>query len=198
MDKLAKQITDYYVRKNIIDEDKREIYTYGFKLIFADIINYLIVIIMGIIFKRIAASVAFLITLCGVRQFSGGFHAKTFWLCRLSMILTYVLVIILADVITKTNNVLLYSLVINILCTAFIGVFAPIEHENKPLTKKQKEKNKIRSLITAFVLSVVSIIMVIADMQTGVTISVTLLAVILLMFISMVMKKGGNSDVQLD
>ena len=88
MDRLANTITDYYIRKKIIAEEKREIYSYGFKLIISDVINYIIIISLGIVFNRLIESIVFLITLCGIRQFSGGFHAKTFWLCRLSMILT--------------------------------------------------------------------------------------------------------------
>ena len=68
MDRLANTITDYYIRKKIIAEEKREIYSYGFKLIIADVINYVIIISLGIVFNRLIESIAFLITLCGLRQ----------------------------------------------------------------------------------------------------------------------------------
>ena len=44
MNSLANAITDYYCKKNIITEDKKEIYCYGFMLIIADIINYTIIL----------------------------------------------------------------------------------------------------------------------------------------------------------
>ena len=68
MYRLANTITDYYIRKKIIAEEKREIYFYGFKLIIADVINYVIIISLGIVFNRLIESIAFLITLCGLRQ----------------------------------------------------------------------------------------------------------------------------------
>ena len=112
MDRLVDIITNYYVRKNVITEDKRDIYFYGFKLIISDIINYAIIIIIGIVLNRLIESVAFLISLCVLRQFSGGFHAKTFWLCRLSMIITYICVMALSDIIAyKEYSIITVSII---------------------------------------------------------------------------------------
>lgn len=97
MEKLANAMTNYYLKKKVIVEDKYEIYLYGFKLIIADIINYIIIITLGIILKKLPESIIFLITLCGLRQFTGGFHAKTFWLCRTSMVITYISVLIITN-----------------------------------------------------------------------------------------------------
>ena len=105
MNSLANVITDYYCNKNIIAEDKKEIYCYGFQLIIADIINYTIIIALGIILNRIIDSMVFLIILCGIRQFSGGFHAKTFAVCRLSFIASYICVLSISFIISKINNV---------------------------------------------------------------------------------------------
>lgn len=196
MDKLANTITDYYIRKNIISNEKREIYSYGFKLIIADVINYAIVILFGIVFNRLTESITFLITLCGLRQFSGGFHAKSFWLCRLSMIVTCLCVIMLTDMVTYTGFECIIVILVNAISVAFITKNAPIVHPNKPLSDKQKHNNKIKSIITSMFLSVISIIIVATtDIKFGVTISITLLAVVILMIIGMAVQKGGKENV---
>lgn len=196
MDRLANAITDYYIRKRIITEEKREIYSYGFKLITADVINYIIIISLGTIFNRLAESIIFLITLCGLRQFSGGFHAKSFWLCRLSMIITCLGVMLLTDIAICTGFGIIIIISINIISIVFIAIFAPIAHPNKPLSDKQKRNNKIKSIITSIFLSIVSMIVVVAiDMKFGVTISITLLAVVFLMIIGMAVRKGGKKNV---
>ena len=51
MDKLSVAITDFCIKNNKIDKEKREIYIYGFKLIFADIINFSIILLFGLIAK---------------------------------------------------------------------------------------------------------------------------------------------------
>ncbi len=195
MDRLVDIITNYYVRKNVITEDKRDIYFYGFKLIISDIINYAIIIILGIVLNRLIESVAFLISLCVLRQFSGGFHAKTFWLCRLSMIITYICVMALSDIIAYKEYSIITVSIINVISIVFIAVFAPIVHPNKPLSDKQRRGNKIKSIITSFFLSIASILLVIADVKPGVTISTTLLSVIILMIIGSATQKGGKRNV---
>lgn len=193
MNSLANVITDYYCKKNIIAEDKKEIYCYGFQLIMADIINYTIIIALGIILNRIIESMVFLIILCGIRQFSGGFHAKTFAICRLSFIATYICVLSISFIISKINNV--YVVLINVICFIFISYFAPIEHPNKPMTSLQKKRNKLKSIITSSVVSVASVILVAMDMAVGVTISITLLAVAFWMLVSLLMRKGDKKNV---
>ncbi len=193
MNRLASAITNYYCKKNIIAEDKKEIYCYGFQLIMADIINYTIIIALGIILNRIIDSMVFLIILCGIRQFSGGFHAKTFAVCRLSLIATYICVLSLSFIISKINNV--YVVLINVICFIFISYFAPIEHPNKPMTSLQKKRNKLKSIITSSVVSVASVILVAMDMAVGVTISITLLAVAFWMLVSLLMRKGDTKNV---
>ena len=193
MNSLANVITDYYCKKNIIAEDKKEIYCYGFQLIMADIINYTIIIALGIILNRIIESMVFLIILCGIRQFSGGFHAKTFAICRLSFIATYICVLSISFIISKINNV--YVVLINVICFIFISYFAPIEHPNKPMTSLQKKRNKLKSIITSSVVSVASVILVTMDMAVGVTISITLLAVAFWMLVSLLMRKGDKKNV---
>lgn len=195
MDKLVNIITDYYLRKNIIAEDKKEIYAYGFKLIFADILNFAILCILGLIFDRLLESVVFLAVLCIIRQFSGGFHAKTFWLCRLSMVITYVCVIFLTDSIWEVKGIFGIVILINTAAVLFISIFAPIEHPSKPLPDKQKTINKIKAITTSGIISVLSIVSVGFEIKLGVTISITLLAVIVLMIIGMAVKKGGKRNV---
>lgn len=196
MNSLANAITDYYCKKNIITEDKKEIYCYGFMLIIADIINYTIILALGIVFSKILDSVAFLITLCTIRQFSGGFHAKTFAICRLSFIVTYISILLISYFL---SNICVWGIaLINTSCLIFIFCFAPIEHPNKPMTPLQKKQNQLKSIITSVIVSVVSIIFVAMDMTIGVTISITLFAVVFWMLIGLIMRKERKENVSLD
>ena len=195
MEKTAKLITQYFIRKNIILKEKADIYCYGLKLIFADIINFSIIILLGFLLNRIFESIAFLIALCGIRRFSGGFHAKTFWLCRLSMMATYICVMEVVSIILHTNMQLPLILLCDIIVIIFISIFAPVEHPNKPLSQSQRKQNKRKAVITTVFLSFFSIFLVFIKINLGVTISITLVAVMFLMIISMVLQKGGKKNV---
>lgn len=195
MEKLANAITNYYLKKNVIAGDKCDIYFYGFKLIIADIINYMIIITLGMILKKLPESIIFLISLCGLRQFTGGFHAKTFWLCRLSMVITFMGVLMAATFIENLKIEILLTVSINIISIIAIMILAPIENVNKRLSKAQRKSNKIKSIITSILLSTTSVMLAVGDIKIGVTISMTLLAVVILMSIGKITQKGGNSYV---
>ena len=194
MNSLANSITNYYIRKNIIPEEKAEIYCYGFKLIIADIINYAIIIALGLLVNKVLDSIIFLVVLCGLRLFCGGFHARTFWLCRTSMVLTYTSVIVLSELMKHTENIIVVSTLVNFLCVLFLCVFAPIEHENKPLSKEQKKSNKYKSIVASSVISIIAVILLYNNIKSGVTVSITLLAVIVLMIIAMFQGKEEHKN----
>lgn len=191
MEKISNAITDFYIRKNYVPQDKREIYSYGFQLILADIINFSIVILLGVFLGKVVDSILFLITLCSIRQFSGGFHAKTFWLCRLSMLSTFFCVTVISQLLPMQSYKIIV-LVINIICTAVITFLSPVKHPNKELNTKQKKQNKINAFITSFIMSAISIILIIAGFDKGVTISITLAAVTILMVIGIMVQEGGK------
>ena len=196
MEKLSVAIVDYCIRHSQIESEKREIYIYGFMLIFDDIINFSLVILIGLCLKKFTESIIFLITLCGLRQYSGGFHAKTFFVCRLSMIITYIVVVIVTEFISNLFACFYIVAFLNTISVIFVSVLAPIENVNKKLSSFQKKENKIKSIIASIVLSLVSITLIVFNLRAeGVTISITLLAVVILMIIGLAVKKGGISDV---
>ena len=195
MDYIVDNITNYFVKQNYISEDKKEIYSYGFKLIFSDIINFSIVLICSLILNDIISGIVFLITLCSIRQFSGGFHAKTFWLCRLSMIITFITVICLSQWINSFQIKELIVLLLNAVSIIIIAIFAPIKHPNKPLNERQYRKNKQKSIITSAILSIISLILCVMEIEEGVTISITISAVVILMIIGLITTKGGEKYV---
>lgn len=196
MDILSNMITDFYIRKKYVPEEKREIYCYGFKLILSDIINFSIIILLGIIFGKLFESIIFLVTLCSVRQFSGGFHAKTFWMCRMAMMITFLCVITVAYLLLKVvcYNIWFIS-ILDMLSVVLIAILAPVKYSNKLLSEQQRKKNKMKAIIASFILSVISIILIAAGRAEGVTISITLAAVVILMIIGIAVKKGGDSNV---
>lgn len=190
MTSLAETITNYYIKKNIIPVNKRAVYQYGFQLIIADIINFSLVLMSGAVIGRFFHSILFLITLCSVRRYTGGFHAKSFWLCRLSMIITFICVTALTEILSRSQQLIPLIITIDIICILFISAKSPVEHPNKPLTPKQKRTNRIHGIISSFLLSTASVVLAVIKVKESVTITISLLAVVILMVIGMAVTKG--------
>ena len=196
MEKLSIVLTNYYIKNQRIPDEKRDIYIYGFKLIFADIINFGIILSLGLFMDKLNEGIVFLITFCHVRQYSGGFHAKTFFVCRLAMMITFISAMLVVAFL-KTQIFTIVSVVIaNVISVIGISFFAPIENVNKRLSLRIKRINKMKSIIISSGFSLISILLVVFDIKAeGITISVTLFAVFVLMIVGLITTRGGNSSV---
>lgn len=194
MEKLASAITDYYIRKNIIDAAKRNIYIYGFKLIISDIVNFIVIILLGLLVNCELESVVFLITLCGLRVFTGGFHAKTFFVCRLSMMITFILVMATSNLLIESGVNYIYIGLLNIISTIIVALLAPVQNPNKKLEVRQMKTNHKRSVIASLFLSVLSVMLVYCKINIGVIISITTAAVAILMVVGLIVMKADEPD----
>ena len=90
-------------------------------------INFSIILVLGVILNQFLESVVFLFTLSSIRKYSGGFHAKTFWLCRLSMILTYFCVIGTTQMLINLNISFAAYILLNTICVIIIVILSPIK-----------------------------------------------------------------------
>lgn len=183
MEKVSELIVSKLLKNKIIISDKQEIYKTGIMLILADIINFFLVLMIGIITKSFLCSIIYLIVFSQVRKFSGGFHAKTFWLCRIVTVGTYVLIVLTSGLISR--NYILITLCCDIFTLITMIVFAPVHHPNKDLTQKEEKANKLFAVLTTSIFTAVSITLVIFSRKEGMVISLILLAISILMYAGM-------------
>ena len=101
-------------------------------------------------------SVIFLISFSVIRIFSGGFHAKSEWLCEVSSSIAIILVM-LAMKLFKTYHVTIDTmLLISLAAGLIIILFSPIESENKKLSDREKHIFKvITEIITTMFLVII-------------------------------------------
>ena len=90
---ISKYIALFLYRKKIIEVEKIPVCEYGFELIVSILIGFLGVIISGILLDAFWTSVIFYILFVLVRTFTGGYHAKTHFYCKLTMVLCCLFVI---------------------------------------------------------------------------------------------------------
>lgn len=191
VDSIVNALIKYYESRNYIPSDKKEIYSYGFKLLLADIINFSLVIVLGVLIKQPTAAVVFLISLYCIRKYTGGFHAKTFFLCRMSMLFTAFSVMIISKIVFTQSDCIYYVVSFNIISVFIIILLAPIENPKKKLTINRKKKNKRKAIIVSIIMSIISYIFL--EYYYGVVVSVTLLAVAILMIIGLIYGKGEQN-----
>ncbi len=77
MEQIAKRVTDFYCRKQSIDPDVRVIYQVGFDVLFSTILQVTVILLAGLVLHHVQEAVLFLAGFYLLRQYGGGYHAKS-------------------------------------------------------------------------------------------------------------------------
>ena len=111
----------------------------------SSVIGILIVLAIGAVSGRFWESIIFYIVFCFTRLFSGGFHAPTYLLCKITF--TSVLISVLALDWLLCGIVRYYWYVLYLYSFIIICRFAPVENSNKKLTEYEKVRIKVICIV---------------------------------------------------
>lgn len=188
---LVKKMTD----RGVIVPEKREVYKTGIMLLLADMINFALVLLIGILCGALYESALYLLMMWTVRRFSGGYHAKTYGRCRAVTVGTYILVLISENLIS--DNFAVIALVCNAFAIVTVFVFSPVRHPNRELTEKERKANRLFAVLATLFFAAVSTVLTLLDRKEGLAISLILLAIAALMYAGMLANgKEGKRHVK--
>lgn len=181
--KFAQQIAALLVSQKIIEQDETEIYVYGLELIISDVINFSAVIIVSVILQEFICTAIYLLCFLTTRCFCGGYHATTHTRCRIAMLTSYLLFLIIK---TCLGNALLIT-TIAILAALWgpVILYAPIQHANHKLSPELNRINRRRSFCSYGIWSVAIVIMYNVDSD----VSIAILASLMIVSLNMVLAK---------
>lgn len=193
MERLSRSLVNVFEKRNIIEPEYRQLCITGVNLILADLLNFFLILFIGLFFRRISHSVCFLVVMWTVRWFCGGYHAKTYWQCRLTIIATFLGILAVSFFLRQ------FSVPVMAICYAVTIVtvifFAPVKHPNKTMTAKRRKKNKCISIILTSVFILCSILLFTAGRAEGYIIALTLFAISVLMYMGLWVNKRQEKEV---
>ncbi|PWN00196.1 MAG: hypothetical protein DBX37_02580 [Massilioclostridium sp.] len=193
MEHISQKVVAYFLRNNVITEDEQDIYQYGIKLIISNVLGVVLILLAGVILNQFWFAVVHLVCMITVRIYSGGFHADTYIVCNSSSVITFLLVC--GVTVWLPPKIWLWSAIIFCIVALIIAFYlSPVEHPNKPFTKKQGRKYRMISLTMMVLLSISAIILTIYRIQIGVCIAATLLAISILMIAGIMKNHFLRSD----
>ena len=154
---IANAVTKKMVSNKIIDNDKFDIYAYGFEMLFAYASLVLIILLISILTNSLIESMLFLIGFYVLRKYAGGFHASTYLKCQLLFVINYILFLLIMSAIRFTSlwGVIVFLSIISIFV---VFVFAPVDHENRRFNSNEFRHFKRMSRRCAIVVGAVSFI----------------------------------------
>jgi len=191
LERFSEQLTDLLLMKGIIDNENREIYTYGFVALFSTVINIIIVLTIGIIAGIALESIFFILMFGILRMYCGGYHAETHVSCILIFTGIYGTAMITARLLPVEAGAF-FSIIAGTFSFVVILLLAPIEHKNKPFIDDEETKfRKISRIIAS--MELISIYLITAFFTTAikaaVLISLAMLSVTFILFLAKATEK---------
>lgn len=155
MEYLALKLTNYILKKGIIDKKSYEIYQYGFQCFLEVSASTLCSIIIALLLHMLPECLFFFLLFVPMRSFSGGLHLKTYLACFIGscLILTSTLLAVKYFTLPLTISFVLYAFAV-----IFILFIGPVNHPNREVSSQDNIVFTRRTYFTLFISFVVGII----------------------------------------
>lgn len=162
--RLSKRIASFFVCNEVIKSEDEEVYEYGLQLLLSTVFNGVIALTLAIISGTVLQCVCYLTVFVLLRKSAGGYHAKTHFGC--CCILAVVLSLFIMFIKFVPNEA--YGIVATIavaFSVVIILMFAPLEHENKPIIDRDKNRLRKISVIYAVLFTLLVFVLFIAKLK---------------------------------
>ena len=159
LSKLCDKIVLNLYQGGFIKRDDIEIYRFGVEAALIKSIHYLSILFVGIMFNMVVQTIFFVANFCFLREFAGGYHAKT----RVHCFAISLFMITLALLIAKMNSIKsMYEVSIFTFILSFLIIFymSPVENISKPLDYSEIKRYKKISRIILLIESTISIFII--------------------------------------
>lgn len=185
---LSRHIVDFLIREKSIPDDQTDIYQYGVEITLSSVLNILLVLAISLVVQSVLSGILFLAVFIILRQFTGGYHATTYFRCNAVLAATFLMVYGFSRYAVLSFWI---NCALGVLGIVMLLLFAPVANAHKPLTKEACEKHKKYSVaIYVFLLFVELFLFRIAPNYSRL-IFATLIAIVILIMVEKWMQRRG-------
>lgn len=189
IEKIAEKITRFIYRNTSSDSEMFDVYKYGVEITISSFFNIILILLCSFIISDILAGIAFLISFIFLRSFTGGYHAKTYFMCNGLFVLTFLIVYAISSLLNMLNlpfGVLESLVLLN--CVPVI-LFAPVENKRKRLNEQKKKDLRIKAILTFIIISVAALALCFFNSKYGTLVIITISAVSVMIVIEIIKKR---------
>lgn len=152
INKISSKIVEILIKHSLVENEDKELYLYGFFILLSQILYFIIVITIGILFNVIFESIIFYITFQFIRRYAGGYHAKTETRCEILSTLSILCCIVLIK-LSKMYDIRIALLSASLVFAVLIFILCPLDTPEKPLNDKEyKYFRKISWIILSLII----------------------------------------------
>lgn len=157
IESLTDRLASFLILNNIIDADKSLIYKDKIKSLIFLGISFVSVILVGLIFRKVAQGIILLICYLLIREFACGYKANNYILRLAMFIVIFIFTIYSSDYddLTTYRSLIILFTVLSWVC---VYVLAPVEDIRNKMNFKKVLKNKFISRTMATIITFLTII----------------------------------------
>ncbi|MCM1009108.1 MAG: accessory gene regulator B family protein [Ruminococcus flavefaciens] len=193
--KISEKILNYLINSKVISdtEDNRDYFQYGIEITISSLLNIILILGIGIVTHSMIESIIFLICFILLRQFTGGFHADTYFKCNLSFCIVFSIVLVLYYTTAQYLSTYI-SILITFVCVSIILAKCPIEHINKPIPNNRKIIHKILAALLGAVYGAMGTVLTAFSNRYGALVIYTLSLVTALILAAIIKERWDKHE----
>lgn len=180
---LSSIITETLYKSQVIAEEDKELYTYGFFVLLSKGLFFLVSALFGWMLGVLWESIVFYIMFSMLRSYAGGFHASKESVCTCCTTASLFLSSLSILYMQRIGNSIIPFCILAV-CGAVIYLLAPLDSEDKPLTRAELVlyRQKTRAIdITIVIISIVGLCLHLPAILHAASISMALECVLLVL-----------------
>lgn len=174
---LSMNITSFLVQENIIEEDKVEIYSYGFKHIFNNLITISFICIIAGLFSSWLPTLLFFAGFMPFRVIAGGYHAKSYNKCNIISLIVYITNLYLIRLVNPYMKLETY-IIMSVFLIVTIFIYAPVDNKNRVLDTQKYDIAKRKSRMASICLTASCIVVALFNRECNLLITSVLMGAI--------------------
>lgn len=191
--KIAEKAVDKLFNCGEISSDDKELYVYGFFMLFSKIFYFLLTAIYGLIFGIVLESITFYLTFVLIRGYAGGVHASSEINCTIATS-SLLLVCIYLIRVQILSNIMVIPAVVLLISMISIAFLCPIDSPEKRLDRETRKEYKKKSLLSLCVILFLAIFALILGWRGGFYACVTCVLFETILLISAYIKSSSKND----
>lgn len=147
---MSEKIIQYLLNHNAINDDNLEIYQYGINLLIKKVLHIITIIMVGILFDNFWGIFLFLVSYTNIREYAGGYHAKSALGCYICTFIVSIMAIVLLNILEKISFFCAYVILFSF--GIVIWKLSPVESANNKLSVEDKEYylRKVRRIVIIY------------------------------------------------
>lgn len=134
MDKIAKGLTDYVIRKGMVEKQDRNIYEYGFTITIELSLFVIASLLITLHLHMFSEGILFFVIFAPLRSYAGGLHLEKYHSCFVLSCLTFSSILIIVKYI---HFPIYFSLIAVLLLEIVVYALYPVENVNREVDREE-------------------------------------------------------------